>query len=181
MKISGSATLSLGIEEVWRRLEDPSWLARCTPGLVRLDLSSPDHYDMAIELSLPVLRGRFTGTIDIRERSKPERMRLELEGKGAPGFVEGEATLRLIAEGRATRVEWSAKVQMGGSIARVGQRMLSGVVIEMAGEFFSKLGDPDADVTPGAAPQEGRPGGLGAVLRLIWRAFMRRMGLSHRR
>ncbi|MFQ5697865.1 MAG: CoxG family protein [Myxococcota bacterium] len=180
MRLSGSATVPLEIAEVWRRLDDPAELLRCTPGLVRLDPTSPDHYELALELRLPALRGRFAGTVDVCERTAPERMRLALSGKGAPGFVEGEATLQLVDAGLATHVKWAAQVQVGGTIARLGQRMLSGVVLEMAAEFFSNLGNTDAASAPRApaAGGPGRPAGLRAILRLLWRALRKRLGLS---
>jgi hypothetical protein len=118
-------------------------------------------------------------------------MRFRLKGKGAPGFVDGTADLALAeADGRTT-VRYVADVTVGGQIARLGQRMISGVAKEMAGQFFETFekagGASAAGPAPGSAgaPAGGAPGGalpaapspLFAGLQLLWRLVLRALGL----
>ena len=65
--------------------------------------------------------------------------RLGVEGQGRPGFVKGSSAITLRADGGATMVDVSAAVQTGGPIARVGQRLISGVAKMMMDRFFSCL------------------------------------------
>jgi len=158
---------------VWERLNDPRVLKACTPGLERLEPRDPDHFDAVLEVKLPAITGRFEGTLDYLERQPPDRVRLRVQGKGPVGFVDGEVALALEAADEGTSVHYSADVQVGGQVARLGQRMLSGVTREMAGQFFSAFERwrPEAP-EESVAPPPGR-----SFLQLVWRLLLRLVGL----
>ena len=113
-------------------------------------------------------------------------MKLRLEGKGGPGFVNGEAELHLEADGEGTAIGFAADVQVGGQIARLGQRMISGVTKEMAGQFFEALEiaaapDSAAGGSAGAAVSaDAGPNPLASFLQLAWRTLLNLIGLSKR-
>ncbi len=174
MKIEGSEHVALAPDVVWQALNTPRVLQASTPGLVRLDETAPDHFEATLELKLPAVSGRFEGTLDIVEREAPARMKLRLKGKGAPGFVDGGAELFLAAADGGTQLRYSADVQVGGQVARLGQRMLSGVSKEMAGQFFetfAKLAAPGGAQGGAAAPAP--PSALRAFLGLLLRLARR--------
>ncbi len=117
-------------------------------------------------------------------------------GKGAPGFVNGEATLVLAESGPGTEVRYEADVTVGGQIARLGQRMISAAAKEMAGQFFEAFdghakaaanaatpAPAGASPAPGttvavAAPPPASP--LRAFLQLVFRTLRNLLGLSRR-
>jgi carbon monoxide dehydrogenase subunit G len=177
VRIEGRERVAVERREVWRRLNDPAVLRRCTPGLVSLEPSGTDRFDAELVLELPALRGSFKGSVEYAERREPERLRLRLRGKGAPGFLDGEATLELAPHAEGTEVAYAADVQIGGPIARLGQRMISGVAKEMAGQFFERfaLEQGAAGSAPAAPPSAWR-----ALLQLAWRTLLRWLGLSRR-
>jgi hypothetical protein len=170
VRIEGRERVGLSVAETWRRLNDPAWIQRCTPGLERLEETRRDHYEAALDLKVPAIRGRFTGSVDFVERLEPARLRMRVEGKGSPGFVSGEAELRLEASEGSTLVHYAADVEVGGQVGRLGQRMISGVAKDMAGQFFAELGRAtDSRVS---APSPWR-----AFLALLWRTLRRLLGL----
>ncbi len=171
MRIEGRERVPLPREEVWARLNDPDVLRRCTPGLERLEVTGPDRYEAMLEVRLPAITARFNGSVDFLEREEPERMRMKLRGKGPAGFVEGEVELRLTPLGGGTEVSYTADVQVGGQVARLGQRMISGVTQEMARQFFDLFGRPEEVSTPGP---------WRAFWALIWRVARDLLGLSPR-
>ena len=178
MRVEGSERVELPRLEVWSRLQDPAVLKRCTPGLMSLEETGPGRYDAVLELRLAAIRGRFTGSIEYMDRQEPERMCLRLSGKGSQGFLEGEATFHLEAAGEATDVRYVADVQVGGQIARLGQRMISGVSKEMAGQFFEAFSaDASASDSTGAGPA---PAASRSFLALLWRSLLNLLGLSRR-
>ncbi len=175
MRVEGRERVPLAIEEAWRRINDPETMRACTPGLERLEETSVDHYEALLELRLPAITGRFTGTVDFLERREPELLRLRMKGKGPPGFVDGEVTLRLSACDDGTEVQYEADVHVGGQVARLGQRMISGVTQEMAGQFFEAFGRSGVDATPAQPPNAMR-----SFLVLVWRTLLNLLGLSRR-
>lgn len=195
MKIEGREEVAAPRALVWRLLDDPAVLRACTPGLEKLEETTPGHFDAELALALPMLKGRFTGSVDHVERVEPERMRLRLAGKGAPGFVNGEATLVLADSGPGTVVHYEADVTVGGQIARLGQRMISAAAKEMAGQFFEAFnghakaaagaatptggdGPGSSAPAPVAAPPPVNP--LRAFLQLVFRTLRNLLGLSRR-
>jgi carbon monoxide dehydrogenase subunit G len=62
-----------------------------------------------------------------------------VDGKGSPGFLKGSGDLDLLEEGEGTKVNYSGDIQVGGTIASVGQRMIQGTVKMMATQFFTAL------------------------------------------
>ena len=62
-----------------------------------------------------------------------------VDGKGGPGFVKGSGDLDLQTDEGTTTVSYTGDVQVGGTIASVGQRMIQGTVKMMATQFFTAL------------------------------------------
>jgi uncharacterized protein len=187
LRIEGQARVALPRARVFQGLSDPALLRACTPGVTRLEETRPDHFEGTLELKLPAISGRFEGSVDVTEREEPSRVKLRLKGKGPPGFVDGTAELSLADAEVGTAVRYVADVTVGGQVARLGQRMISGVAKEMAGQFFEtfeKAGAapaaPGAD-GPAAAPEPGdlprAPSPLFAGLQLLWRLLLRALGL----
>jgi carbon monoxide dehydrogenase subunit G len=174
VKIEGREVVALPRDEAWRRLNDAAVLSRCTPGLESFEETEPGHFEAVLEIALPTVTGRFTGSVDYLERRAPEELRLTLSGKGPPGFVDGEVTLNLrVAGDAATEISYRADVQVGGQVARLGQRMLSGIAKEMTGQFFEAFAQADSSVASARSP-------LAAFLNLCWRTLKNLLGLSSR-
>jgi uncharacterized protein len=51
----------------------------------------------------------------------------------------GHARVTLVPDGERTRVDIAARVEVGGMIARVGQRLLDGVARSMMDRFYACL------------------------------------------
>ena len=78
-----------------------------------------------------------------------------VDGKGAPGFLKGSGDLDLQQEGNLTKVNYTADVQVGGTIASVGQRMIQGTAKMMAAQFFTCLGAEAKTDVGEPPPQHG--------------------------
>ena len=85
------------------------------------------------------LKGTYSGRAEVRDKRPPESLALVFDGKGAPGFVRGTATVRLARAGDGTRVTSNAEVQVGGLIAAVGSRLVDAAARKLAAEFFQQL------------------------------------------
>ena len=70
---------------------------------------------------------------------EPESFRLAIEGQGKAGFVNGNARVALREEGDTTIVDVSGTAEVGGMIARVGQRLVGSVSKMMLDRLFACL------------------------------------------
>ena len=139
MKIGGSYSLPVDVERAYRLLQDPDILARCIPGCDSLEKTGDNEYSMRMKLALASLSGLFTGKVRIADQNPPTSFRLIVEGTGKIGFMKGEGLLSLAGEAGATKVTYEGDVQVGGTIAAVGQRLIDTTSRMMIKRFFDKL------------------------------------------
>jgi hypothetical protein len=87
---------------------------------------------------------------------------MHASGAGAPGNARATVTINLEpADGGTTTLTYSADAVIGGPVAGVGQRMITGVAKRMAGQFFTAIDNElSGTVTPiAAAPSAVAAGG----------------------
>ena len=157
MKLSGTAQLSAPPDRVWAALNDPDVLARTIPGCEQLADTGPDEYRMTVSAGVASIKGTYLGRVRISDRVEPTSYVLHASGSGGPGTVSADCTVRLAAAGDGTTVTYDADAVIGGVIAGVGQRVLSGVAKKMAGQFFANVDRELRPATETPTPEEARP------------------------
>jgi len=148
MKLSGTQTLQATRERVFQSLIDPQILARCIPGCERLEQTAANTYSATIKASVGSIKGVFTGSVRVEDVRQPDHFRMVVEGKGQPGFLKGSGDLDLEAQDQTTVVKYVGEIQVGGTIAGVGQRMIEASAKMMATQFFAALQDEAKNVAP---------------------------------
>ncbi len=139
MKIDGTHTIHATRERLWKLMIDPEVIRRIVPGLESLEETSDGTYRMTMKAGVGSIKGVFNGTISLAELREPEHYEMMVDGKGTAGFVKGGGALDLIDQGEATQVNYAGSVNVGGTIASVGQRMILSSARIMAGQFFTAL------------------------------------------
>jgi uncharacterized protein len=139
MKISGSQVLALPPGRAYELMQDPEVLARSMPGCEALEKIGPDEYRMKMKMALASLSGAFDGKVRITEQSPPDSFRLMVEGSGKIGFMKGEGLLKFAPQGEGAEVSYEGDVQVGGTIAAIGQRLIDSTARMMIKKFFEKL------------------------------------------
>src|SRR5882724_806060 len=139
MKIEGTHHLNARRDRVYKALTDHEVLQRCIPGCERLEKTAENAYSATIRTGVGAIKGVFTGTVRLEEMQPPEHYRIVVEGKGAPGFLKGSGNLDLEEQGEGTLIKYTGDLQLGGTIAGVGQRMIQGTAKMMAAQFFTAL------------------------------------------
>jgi carbon monoxide dehydrogenase subunit G len=136
-------------QRVYDLLHNPEVLARCMPGCESLEEIGEGEYAMKMKMALASVSGLFQGKVRTTEPNPPDSFRLIVEGSGKIGFMKGDGVLHLVdAEGGGTVVNFEGDVQVGGTIAAVGQRLIDTTAKMLIKRFFERLG---AEATMGAA------------------------------
>ncbi len=120
-------------------MQDPDVLARAIPGCEGLEKIGENEYAMKMKMALASVSGAFEGKVRITDQTPPSSFRLMVEGAGKIGFVKGEGLLTLSAKDSGTEVVYDGDVQVGGTIAAVGQRLIDMTSKMMIKKFFEKL------------------------------------------
>jgi uncharacterized protein len=137
MRLEGTYPIAASRAKVWELLMDPKAIASCVPGCQGFEPLGGDKYTVRLTAGVAAISGTFDGTVELKDQVAPESYRLVMEGSGGPGFVNGDALIALSENGDATTVTVTADVEVGGTIARVGQRLLGSVSKMMLDRFFA--------------------------------------------
>jgi uncharacterized protein len=133
-------TFPVGREELWRVLHDAGQMARWIPGCEKLEQVGPDRYAATMKVGVAAIKGSYTGFVQIRDKQFPDRYTLDVEGNATPGFVKGTARIELNEAGSGrTELVINGEAQVGGLIASVGQRFLSGVARQMTQQLLKNI------------------------------------------
>lgn len=140
MNIEEQHTFPVDREQLWGVLHDATQMAKWIPGCEKLEQVGPDRYAAVLKVGVAAIKGNYNGFVQISDKEFPSRYTLAIEGNAAPGFVRGVATMELfdLGSGR-TRLSVKGQAQVGGLIASVGQRFLTGIARQMTQQLFKNI------------------------------------------
>ena len=139
MKIEGTQELRAPRDRVYAAMIDPAVLARTIPGCEKLELTGDNTYSVTLRAGVGSIKGLFIGNVRLQEIHPPEHYKIVVDGKGQPGFLKGSGVIDLAERDGVTEIRYSGEVQVGGTIAGVGQRMIEGAAKMMASQFFTGI------------------------------------------
>lgn len=124
MKISGEYTFDAPQNIVWEAIRDPDVLGQILPGGEGIAEVGENEYEGELKIKVGPVNGKFKGNIKLLNIQAPDSYDIEVDGKGAPGFVKAKGGLKLNGMGDKTQIDYEGDAQVGGRIASVGQRLL---------------------------------------------------------
>lgn len=189
MKIEGNQTLKGKPQRVWEVITNPDILAKCIPGCEKLEKTEEDTYTATLTMGIGSVKGTYTGQVKLADKQPYSSYKMIVEGKGKPGFVKGEGVLNLQEQDGNTRVAYQGDVQVGGTIASVGQRMVQGTAKMIIGQFFTAL-DMILEQQPESQQSGASSGGSSGTpptksfffkvtLRYFWNQLRRILGVKN--
>ena len=161
MNLDGSAVLHADPEKVWSVITDPAVLARTIPGCETLEQVGDDEYKMNVTVGVGAIRGTYAGEVRLADKQHPSSYVMHASGAGGPGNVRAKVLINLEPSAEGTTLTYSADAVVGGAVAGVGQRMMTGVAKRMAGQFFKAI---DNELTGAVIPITTAPSAAAGVL-----------------
>jgi len=161
MDFSGRYTIPAAPDAVWAGLNDPAVLKAAIPGAQDVTKTGPDDFEATATLKIGPVKATFKGKVTLAQQDPPHRLTLRGEGQGGvAGFAKGEAEVTLTPEAGGTVLAYTAKANVGGKLAQIGQRLIDGAAKQIADEFFARFATavaPQASIGEAAA---GLPEGV---------------------
>jgi len=151
VKVSGAYLISVSQRRAYELLQDPVVLGKAMPGCDTLERIGEHEYHMKMKMVMASISGLFDGKVRIADLQPHSSFRLMVEGSGKIGFMKGDGLLHLIPAGAGTSVQFEGNVEVGGTIAAVGQRLLDATARMIIKRFFEKLAS-DAAVSETPSP-----------------------------
>lgn len=139
MEISGEHRFDAPREAVYEALLDPVVLQATIPGCESFESTAPGTYAVTMKVGIAAVRGLYDGTVQVASESPPESYRLLVTGGGKTGNLQGDATMTLEERAGGTVVRYTAEMSAQGSIALLGNRVLTGTAKLLLGQFFKAM------------------------------------------
>jgi carbon monoxide dehydrogenase subunit G len=138
MDMTGEERIAAPRNAVWEALNDPSILMQCIPSCQSLEWISSSELVASIKVKVGPISASFSGTITLSNVNAPESYTLEAEGKGGlAGFARGAADVVLEEDGGVTLLQYQARAELGGKIAKLGSKLVRSSTAKLARQFFS--------------------------------------------
>ena len=148
MRLSGTYRVAASRERVFAALIDPVVLQRCLEGCEQLTLVGEYTYEARMRLGVGPFRGGYAGRAQLSDLRPPDSFAMRVDGKGAGGFMSGNALLTLVDAQGETDVRCEAEGQVGGVVAAVGSRLVEAAGRQMMTRFFRALAAELLRATP---------------------------------
>ena len=140
MDFTGRYLIPATPDIVWAALNDAGILQSCIPGCERMEKTDPAHFQATATLKIGPVKATFKGNIALENPDPPRTLTLKGEGQGGvAGFAKGEAQIVLTPEGNGTVLAYTAKANIGGKLAQIGQRLIDGAAKQIADDFFARF------------------------------------------
>jgi carbon monoxide dehydrogenase subunit G len=153
MHFEGQQTINAPIAQVWAFLTDPQQVASCTPGFASMEVLAPDHFKPTVAVGVGAVKAQFTLDVTLEDLQPPNHAVAVARGNAAGSAAELRGAMDLAeASPSATDMKWNVDVNVMGTLANVGARLMESTVHKMMDKFFGcvreKLEAPAATPTP---------------------------------
>ncbi|MBK17899.1 MAG: carbon monoxide dehydrogenase [Rhodospirillaceae bacterium] len=137
---SGETVVPGEPQDVWDTLLDPEALAAVIPGCHKLDQVGDNSYEADVSLGVGPVRGRFKANVALSDMIEPEKATLSGGLIGPLGASRGSGHVTLSAADGGTKVAYDYAIELSGTVASVGGRLLEGAAKALVNQFFQRLG-----------------------------------------
>ena len=140
MELQDEIRIAAPRDQVYAALNDPEILKMCIPGCEELIKHSDTELEAKVTLKIGPVKARFSGNVVLDPSQAPGGFSLQGEGNGGvAGFAKGGADVELTEDGGETILKYQAKAAIGGKLAQLGSRLVTGTSKKLAAKFFASF------------------------------------------
>lgn len=137
MDFAGSVSIAAPRQAVWDFLLDFEALAACGPGVESVEPMADGRYRVNARLGLGFIAARFAIDLEPGAVEPPDHATIHGRGEAPGSQVEGRAEMRLSGPPEGpTEIDWHAEVELFGSLAGVGARLVESAAGRIIDEAF---------------------------------------------
>jgi len=136
MKLDGTFTVRSPREKAWAFFLDPKALSVAIDDPHTIEVVDRDHFKGTIKAGVAFIKGTFTWSAAVKERTEWERARIQVHGSGMGSAFDIDSTIEMSEAAGQTTVRWAADVVLNGTVASMGARLLQGTIDKKTNAFF---------------------------------------------
>ena len=142
MEVAAKFQTFVPIEKVWEIVVDPLNIGKTIPGCESVEIVDSKTYVSRVAVKVAYLKARFKLVSKLQEQEPPNRIITNTtgEGVGMLSNVSQKSTLQLSSlENGFTEVAISTELNISGTLANLGQRIIRAKVEVMVGEWAQSM------------------------------------------
>ncbi len=137
MHFTGTQQIKAPKERVFQFVLDPNKVAECAPGFKTMEILGPDHFKPTLAVGIGAIRATFTLDVLLEDVREPDHAGMHGRGSAGGSAVDMKAAMDLTTISETeTKMDWVADVNVSGTLASVGARMMEGVAHKLTAQFF---------------------------------------------
>lgn len=137
MHFEGTQQIKAPAQQVWQFVLDPNKVAECAPGFKSMDILGPDHFKPTLAVGIGAVKATFTLDVTLEDVREPDHAAMRGRGSAGGSAVDMKAAMDLKAlSEEETQMNWVADVNVSGTLASVGARLLEGTAHRLTAKFF---------------------------------------------
>jgi uncharacterized protein len=137
MHFEGTVQINAPRDRVWAFVIDPNQVGQCGPGVESIEVIDDTHFKATAKVGVGFISARFVVNLEFVDLDAPSAATIKAHGQAPGSAVDADARMELSdADGGGTTMDWSAEVNIAGTIASVGARLIEGTANKMIGQTF---------------------------------------------
>jgi carbon monoxide dehydrogenase subunit G len=137
MQFSGTVEIKADREKVWTFVTDPEQVGPCGPGVESIEQIDDTHFRAKAKVGIGFISARFVVNLAFEDSEEPIRAVISARGQAPGSAVDALGTMHLSGPPDGpTTMDWDANVDISGSLATVGARLIEGTANKMIGQTF---------------------------------------------
>jgi len=137
MHFEGTVQINAPRDKVWAFLIDPNQVGSCGPGVESIEVIDESHFKATAKVGVGFISARFVVNMEFVDLEAPDKANIKAHGQAPGSAVDATAAMNLSdgADG-GTQMDWQADVNISGTLASVGARLIDGTANKMIGQTF---------------------------------------------
>jgi uncharacterized protein len=137
MHFSGTVDIAAPRDKVWAFVTDPNQVGTCGPGVESIEVIDDRHFKATAKVGIGFISLRFVVDMEFAELRAPDEATIKAHGQAPGSAVDATAGMHLSdGPNGGTTMDWSADVNLAGSVASLGARLIEGTANKMIGQTF---------------------------------------------
>ena len=138
MHFEGTVDIAAPRDRVWAFVIDPDQVGQCGPGVESIDAIDDRHFKATAKVGVGFISARFVVDMEFVDVQAPDEASIKAHGQAPGSAVDATARMQLSdGENGGTKMDWTADVNIAGTIASVGSRLIEGTANKMIGQTFT--------------------------------------------
>ena len=138
MRFEGTVAIAAAKDKAWAFLMDPNQVGTCGPGVESIEVIDATHFKAKAKIGVGFIKAHFTIAMEMTDLQPTDHATVKAHGQAPGSAVDATAQMDLRqGEGAETTImDWSADVNISGTLASVGARMIEGTAHKMIDQTF---------------------------------------------